>query len=80
MGRTAEVRVPWGSLQVTVSEPIEETADGKRAGHDASLVGVQVALDGPEDLLVARPAARTARCRTRPSRSSPTRRSMSSKG
>ena len=53
VGRTAEVRVPWGSLQVTVSEPIEETEDGRRAGHDASLVGVQVALDGPEDLLVA---------------------------
>ena len=53
VGRTAEVRVPWGSLQVTVSEPIAETAEGKRAGHDASLVGVQVALDGPEDLLVA---------------------------
>jgi len=53
VGRTAEVRVPWGSLQVTVSEPIEETGDGKQAGHDASLVGVQVALDGPEDLLVA---------------------------
>ena len=53
VGRTAEVRVPWGSLQVTVSEPIEETADGKQAGHGASLVGVQVALDGPEDLLVA---------------------------
>jgi hypothetical protein len=53
VGRTAEVRVPWGSLQVTVSEPIERTADGKEAGHGASLVGVQVALDGPEDLLVA---------------------------
>jgi len=53
VGRTAEVRVPWGSLQVTVSEPIEETEDGKQAGHDASLVGVQVALDGPEDLLAA---------------------------
>ena len=53
MGRTAEVRVPWGSLQVTVSEPIAETADGKGAGHDASFVGVQVSLDGPEDLLVA---------------------------
>ena len=52
VGRTAEVRVPWGSLQVTVSEPIEETEYGRRAGHDASLVGVQVALDGPEDLLV----------------------------
>lgn len=53
VGRTAEVRVPWGSLQVTVSEPIAETEDGKRAGDDASLVGVQVALDGPEDLLVS---------------------------
>lgn len=53
VGRTAEVRIPWGSLQVTISEPIEETEDGRRAGHDASLVGVQVALDGPEDLLVA---------------------------
>lgn len=53
VGRTAEVRVPWGSLQVTVSEPVAETADGKRAGHDASFVGVQVSLDGPEDLLVA---------------------------
>ncbi len=53
VGRTAEVRVPWGSLQVTVSEPIEQTAEGKEAGHGASLVGVQVALDGPEDLLVA---------------------------
>lgn len=51
VGRTAEVRVPWGSLSVTVSEPIAETEDGKQAGHDASLVGVQVALDGPEDLL-----------------------------
>ncbi|WP_107705705.1 hypothetical protein [Nocardioides allogilvus] len=53
VGRTAEVRVPWGSLQVTVSEPLAETAEGTQAGHDASLVGVQVALDGPEDLLVA---------------------------
>lgn len=52
VGRTAEVRVPWGSLQVTVSEPIEETSDGKRAGRGASLVGVQVGLDGAEDLLV----------------------------
>lgn len=53
VGRTAEVRVPWGSLQVTVSEALTETSDGKKSGHDASLVGVQVALDGPEDLLVA---------------------------
>ncbi|WP_310526337.1 hypothetical protein [Nocardioides sp.] len=53
VGRTAEVRVPWGTLQVTVSEPIAETEDGKQAGRGASLVGVQVALDGPEDLLVA---------------------------
>lgn len=53
VGRTAEVRVPWGSLQVTVSEPIDRTAEGKKAGHGASLVGVQVSLDGPEDLLVA---------------------------
>lgn len=53
VGRTAEVRVPWGSLQVTVSEPIPQTGEGQQAGHDASLVGVQVALDGPEDLLVA---------------------------
>ena len=53
VGRTAEVRVPWGSLRVTVSEPIEQTEDGKQAGPGASLVGVQVALDGPEDLLVA---------------------------
>ena len=52
VGRTAEVRVPWGNLQVTVSEPIEETADGKGAGKNATLVGVQVSLDGPEDLLV----------------------------
>lgn len=53
VGRTAEVRVPWGSLQVTVSEPIAQTSGGKQAGHGSSLVGVQVALDGPEDLLVA---------------------------
>lgn len=53
VGRSAEVRVPWGNLQVTVSEPIDRTADGKKAGHGASLVGVQVSLDGPEDLLVA---------------------------
>lgn len=53
VGRTAEVRVPWGSLQVTVSEPLEETAEGKQAGHGSTLVGVQVALDGPEDLMVA---------------------------
>jgi hypothetical protein len=52
VGRTAEVRVPWGSLQVTVTEPLEETSDGKVAGDGASLVGVQVSLDGPEDLLV----------------------------
>lgn len=53
VGRTSAVRVPWGSLQVTVSEPVEETAHGKQAGHGASLVGVQVSLTGPEDLLAA---------------------------
>lgn len=53
VGRTAEVRVPWGRLQVTVSEPIAETVDGKQAGDGSSFVGVQVSLDGPEDLLVA---------------------------
>ncbi|WP_133176451.1 hypothetical protein [Nocardioides currus] len=53
VGRTAEVRVPWGTLQVTVSEPLEQTHEGRKAGHGASLVGVQVSLDGPEDLLVA---------------------------
>ena len=53
VGRSTEVRVPWGSLQVTVSEPIEETSDGKQAGRGASLVGVQVSLGGVEDLLVA---------------------------
>lgn len=51
VGRTAEVRVPWGSLQVTVSEPLEETHEGERAGHGSSLVGVQVAMGGPEDRL-----------------------------
>ena len=53
VGRSTEVRVPWGRLQVTVSEPIEQTSDGKQAGRGASLVGVQVSLGGSEDLLAA---------------------------
>lgn len=53
VGRSTEVRVPWGRLQVTVSEPLEETADGKLAGRGSSLIGVQVALGGSEDLLAA---------------------------
>lgn len=53
VGRSTEVRVPWGRLQVTISEPIEETSDGKLAGAGSSLIGVQVSLGGAEDLLVA---------------------------
>ncbi|HXH76973.1 hypothetical protein [Nocardioides sp.] len=52
VGRSTEVRVPWGSLQVTVTEPLDETPDGEKVGPGASLVGVQVSLRGPEDLLV----------------------------
>jgi hypothetical protein len=52
VGRSTEVRVPWGSLQVTVTEPLEETSDGQQVGPGASLVGVQVSLRGLEDLLV----------------------------
>lgn len=52
VGRSTEVRVPWGSLQVTVTEPLDETSDGTLAGPGASLVGVQVSLRGTEDLLV----------------------------
>lgn len=53
VGRTAEVRVPWGRLQVTLSEPLTETEDGKMASQGMSLVGVQVTLTGQEGLLVA---------------------------
>ncbi len=53
VGRSTEVRVPWGRLQVTVSEPVDETEEGTAAGRSASLVGVQVSLGGSEDLLVA---------------------------
>lgn len=53
VGRTTEVRVPWGRLQVTISEPLAESSDGKRAGEGSSLIGVQVSLGGSEDLLVA---------------------------
>ncbi len=53
VGRSTEVRVPWGRLQVTVSEPLERTSDGKLAGKGSSLIGVQVALGGSEDLFVA---------------------------
>ena len=52
VGRSTEVRVPWGSLQVTVTELLDETEDGKKVGPGKSLIGVQVSLRGPEDLLV----------------------------
>ncbi|WP_297735246.1 hypothetical protein [Nocardioides sp.] len=52
VGRTTEVRVPWGSLQVTVTEPLDETEDGEKVGPGKSLIGVQVSLRGPEDLLM----------------------------
>lgn len=52
VGRTADVRVPWGRLQVTVSEPLDATAEGKKADEGLSFIGVQAQLRGPEDLLV----------------------------
>lgn len=53
VGRSTEVRVPWGRLQVTVSEALKQTSDGKKAGDGASLIGVQVSLPGSEYLLAA---------------------------
>lgn len=52
VGRTSDVRVPWGRLQVTVTEPLEQTQEGVAAPENGRVIGVQARLGGTEDLLV----------------------------
>jgi hypothetical protein len=48
VGRSTDVRVPWGRLQVTVTEPLDsvDTGDGTLQGR---FVGVQVELRATDD-------------------------------
>jgi hypothetical protein len=48
VGRSTDVRVPWGRLQVTITEPLDsvESADGTLRG---SFLGIQVELRDTED-------------------------------
>jgi hypothetical protein len=48
VGRSTDVRVPWGRLQVTMTEPVD-TVEGEDGTLHGSFIGIQVELRDTED-------------------------------
>ena len=48
VGRSTDVRVPWGRLQVTMTEPVE-SVEGEDGTLEGSFIGIQVELRDTED-------------------------------
>lgn len=48
VGRSTDVRVPWGRLQVTMTEPVD-TVEGEDGTLQGTFVGIQVELRDTED-------------------------------
>ena len=48
VGRSTDVRVPWGRLQVTMTEPVDSVA-GEDGTLEGSFIGIQVELRDTED-------------------------------
>lgn len=48
VGRSTDVRVPWGRLQVTTTEPVD-TVEGEDGTLEGSFIGIQVELRDTED-------------------------------
>jgi hypothetical protein len=48
VGRSTDVRVPWGRLQVTMTEPVD-TVEGEDGTLHGTFVGIQVELRDTED-------------------------------
>lgn len=50
VGRSTDVRVPWGRLQVTVTEPLDEVDRGSTTLH-GTFIGVQASVRASEDVV-----------------------------